>query len=345
MSATNQVRVFQHPVPNPAWLGLVREDIIDPSLPIIDPHHHLWERDGQPYFLDELLADTSSGHNIVATVFLQCGWAYRAHGPESLRPVGETEFVRKIADEADRRSTPTKVCAGIVGFADLTLGDAVDEVLGAHIQAADGRFRGIRHLTAREETFWASIAPPPPARTMGTDAFRRGFARLRPHGLSFDAWLYHTQIPELTALARAFPDTPIVLNHIGGRLGIGGYESRRDEVFADWRANLRDLSSCPNVSIKLGGLGMLLAGFGFHERPRPPSSEELAAAWRPTLEACIEAFGPERSMFESNFPVDKAMFSYPVMWNAFKRVAASSFAAEKAALFHDTAAKFYRLTL
>ncbi|HYZ61423.1 MAG TPA: amidohydrolase family protein [Acetobacteraceae bacterium] len=343
MSATADVQVFTHPVPNPAWLGLVTEDIIDPALPIIDPHHHLWERDGQPYFLDELLADTGTGHNIVATVYLQCGWAYRQQGPEHLKPVGETEFVRSVAEQAERRGARTKACAGIVGFADLNLGDAVDEVLEAHIEAAGGRFRGIRHLTAREETFWASIAPPPPSGMMRTDAFRRGFARLRPHGLSFDAWLYHHQIPELTALARAYSDTPIVLNHVGGRLAIGRYESQRDEVFAAWRANLRELARCPNVSIKLGGFGMRLAGYGFNERPRPPTSQELAAAIRPTVEACIEAFGPNRAMFESNFPVDKAMFSYPVMWNAFKRLTAEYSASDKAALFHDTAAQIYRI--
>lgn len=338
-----EIQVFAHPVPNAAWLGQVAENIIDPDLPIIDPHHHLWERDGQPYFLDELLADTGTGHNIVATVYLQCSWTYRKTGPEALKPVGETEFVRSIAEEAERRGAKTRVCAGIVGYADLNLGDAVDEVLQAHIEAAGGRFRGIRHLTAREETFWASIAPPPPAGMMGTDAFRRGFARLRPHGLSYDAWLYHHQIPELVKLARAYPDTPIVLNHVGGRLAIGRYASERDEVFAAWRANLAALAQCPNVAIKIGGFGMLLAGYAFHERPRPPSSQELADAIGPTVDACIEAFGPGRAMFESNFPVDKAMFSYPVMWNAFKLLAAGHSAADKAALFHDTAARIYRV--
>ncbi|MBV9784979.1 MAG: amidohydrolase family protein, partial [Acidisphaera sp.] len=231
------------------------EEIIEPSLPIIDPHHHLWERDGQPYFLDELLADTGTGHNIVATVYLQCFWAYRQDGPEAMKPVGETEFVRSVAEDAERRGAKTKACAGIIGFADLNLGDAVGPVLDAHVEAAGGRFRGIRHLTAREETFWAGIAAPPAAGMMTTDAFHRGFAQLGRRGLSFDAWLYHPQIPELIELARAFPDTPIVLNHVGGRLAIGRYESQRDEVFAGWRSSLPELAKCSNVAIKVGGFG------------------------------------------------------------------------------------------
>lgn len=319
------------------------EAILEPALPIVDPHHHLWERDGQGYFLDELLADTGSGHNIVATVFAQCAWAYRTDGPEALRPVGETEFVAGIADEAARRGSKTRVCAGIVGHADLTLADGVDAVLEAHLAAAGGRFRGIRHLTARDEGFRAGIAPPPPAGMMGTAPFRAGFARLAGFGLSFDAWLYHTQIPELTRLARDFPGTPVVLDHVGGPLGIGPYQGRRDEVFGTWRSAVQELAGCPNASVKLGGLAMLVAGFGYHERPRPPASAELAAAWRPYIETCIAAFGPDRCMFESNFPVDKAMCSYVALWNAFKRIAEGALADEKRALFHDTAARFYRL--
>jgi L-fuconolactonase len=335
--------IFRHPTPNPAWLAQRSEEALDPALPIIDPHHHLWERDGDQYFLDALHADLSTGHNVVATVFLQCAWAYRTSGPEALRPVGETEFVAGVSDEAERRGIGTRVCAGIVGYADLRLGGSVEEVLAAHVAAAGGRFRGIRYLTARSEHFVASIVAPPPARLMYEPAFRDGFARLGKFGLSFDAWLYHTQIAELTDLARAFPDTPIVLDHVGGPLGIGPYEGKRSEVFADWRRDMTQLAACPNVTVKLGGLAMLVAGFAFHERPVPPSSQELAEAWRPYMDACIEDFGASRCMFESNFPVDKAMCSYPVLWNAFKRVAANASRAEKALLFHDVAARVYRL--
>lgn len=339
----SNVPVLQHPTPNAEWLAKLSEDIIDPGQPIIDPHHHLWDRNGG-YFLDELLVDLNSGHKIVSTVFLQCAYGYRIGGPEALRPVGETEFVAGIADEAKRRGCTIKVCEGIVGHADLMLGDDVVPVLEAHIAAAGGRFRGIRHLTARSEFFMASIAPPPPARMMADPIFHAGFAHLKKFGLSYDSWLYHTQIDELTALAQTFPDTPIILNHVGGPLGIGPYAGKRDEVFTGWRESMRRLAGCPNTSVKLGGLAMLTAGFGFHERPMPPSSAELETAWRPIIDTCIELFGPSRCMFESNFPVDKAMCSYAVLWNAFKRLAQHHSPDDKAALLHNTASRVYQLS-
>ena len=335
--------VLSHPVPNPAWLGKLSEDVLDPGLPIVDPHHHLWNHHGNTYFLDQLLDDLTSGHNIVATVFLQCFWAYRESGPEAMQPVGETEFVAAVAAEAERRKTHAKVCAGIVGHADFRAGEQVDAVLEAHIAAAGGRFRGIRQITARHPRFLASMHVPPPFGLMADPAFRAGFARLAKYGLSYDAWLYHTQIGQLVELARAFPETPIVLNHVGGPLGVGPYRGKREEVFAEWHAALLDLARCPNVFMKLGGLAMVVNGFDFHENVLPPSSGELANAWRPYMEACIEAFGASRCMFESNFPVDKGMCGYRVLWNAFKRIAAGASADEKAALFHDTAARFYRL--
>ncbi len=242
-------------------------------------------------------------------------------GPEALKPVGETEFVAALAREADARGAKARVCEGIVGLADMLLGDAVAPVLEAHIAAGEGRFRGIRHVTARNEAFRASIVPPPPAQVMADPVFRQAYARLREHGLSFDAWLYHTQIDELADLARAFPDTPVILNHVGGPLGIGPFAGKRDEVFPAWRAAVGRLAVCPNASVKLGGLAMVVTGFEFHKQAEPPGSEQLLAAWRPYLETCIEAFGPARCMFESNFPVDKAMCSYTAMWNAFKRSA------------------------
>lgn len=337
-----RVPVLQHPAPNPAWLSRRSEPVVEPDMPVIDPHHHLWDRGGG-YFLDELLGDIQSGHNVVSTVFLQCAYGYRTDGPEALKPVGETEFVAALAREADARGVKARVCEGIVGFADMLLGDAVAPVLEAHIAAGECRFRGIRHVTARNEEFRASIVPPPPAQVMADGTFRAAYARLRSHDLSFDAWLYHTQIDELADLARAFPDTPVILNHVGGPLGIGPYAGRRDEVFKDWSASIRRLAGCPNVSAKLGGLAMVVTGFEFHKQPEPPGSDELLAAWHPYLDACIEAFGPSRCMFESNFPVDKAMCSYTAMWNAFKRAAAGHSAADKAAMFHDTAARVYRL--
>ena len=338
----------------PAWLQTRREDALAPDLPIVDAHHHLWDRGGG-YLLDELLADladsgdpdspseVSPKHNVVATVYLQCAHAYRSAGPVSQRPVGETEFVADIVRQAEQRGEKTRVCAGIVGFADLELGDAVDAVLQAHIDAGAGRFRGVRHILARHDAFNASLLGPAPAGLMQRVNFRRGLARLQAMGLSYDAWLFHTQIDELVDLARALPGLPIVLNHLGGPLAVGPYAGKRDEVFLVWRESIKRLATCPNVSIKLGGLGMAVGGFEFHQQALPPSSEQLAAAWAPYMHASIEAFGAERCMFESNFPVDKAMCSYGVLWNAYKRIAAGASASEKVWLFKNCASTFYRL--
>jgi predicted TIM-barrel fold metal-dependent hydrolase len=322
------------------------EDVLEPDLPICDPHHHLWDRAGHRYLLDELLGDTGSGHRVVATVFVECMSMYRAQGPAEARPVGETEFVNGVAAmSASGGYGATRVAAGIVGFADLTLGERVGAVLDAHA-AASPRFRGIRHAAGWDasDRVRNSHTNPPPG-LLGDARFRRGFAELGKRGLSFDAWLYHPQIPELTALARAFPDTTIVLDHFGGPLGIGPYEGHRAEIFASWQAAIRELAACPNVVAKLGGLVMPLNGFGFHKRPQPPDSAELADTTRDWYAHAIECFGVARCMFESNFPVDKASTSYRVLWNSFKRLAAKFSAAEKAALFHDTAARVYRVTM
>ena len=330
---------------NLAWVARRQEQIIEPALPICDPHHHLWDYPTNCYLLPDLLVDTGSGHLVESTVFVECGSFYRADGPPELRVIGETEFVNGAAAmAASGRYGKTRACAGIVGFADLALGAAVEPVLAAHVAAGNGRFRGIRHAAGWDasDKIPNSHTDPPPG--LFADArFREGFAKLRQFGLSFDVWLYHPQLPEVTALAKAFPDQPIVLDHVGGPLGIGPYAGRRAESFPVWQASIRDLAACPNVFVKLGGLGMKICGFAFHQRELPPSSEELAAAWWPYIETCIEAFGVRRAMFESNFPVDKVSGSYAVQWNAFKRLAAGASAAEKAALFRDTAMGFYRL--
>jgi len=329
------------------WLDRWQEEILEPGLPIVDPHHHLWDRPGWRYLLDELLADLNSGHNVVATVFLQCRAMHRADGPEELRPVGETEFVNGVAAmSASGIYGPARVCAGIVGHADLGLGARVQDVLEAHLRAGGGRFRGIRHISAwdADASVMNPVNPPPPG-LLGDPAFREGFARLAPLDLSFDAWLYHPQIHELTALARAFPTTRIVLNHVGGPVGIGVYAGRREEVFDRWASAIRALAACPNVYVKLGGLGMRVGGFDFHDRPEPPTSEALAAAWRPYVQTCVEAFGAARSMFESNFPVDKGSYGYAAFWNGCKRLARGASPTEKAELFGRAAARFYRLDL
>ncbi len=316
------------------------EPILEPALPIIDPHHHL----GSRYLLDDLLQDTGSGHNIVATVFIQAFAMYREKGPVAMRPVGETEFVNGIAAmSASGRFGKTRACAGIVGHADLTLGSAVEPVLSALVRAGGDRFRGIRHITAWDASIPQSTVYPAPPHLMADKTFRDGLATLGRMGLSFDAWLYHPQIDELAQLAGAFPDTRIVLNHLGTPLGIGAYRGKRQEVFPKWAASITALAAHQNVFIKLGGFGMSSFGLGFGEVGAPPSSEALAARVRPYVETCIDAFGTSRCMFESNFPVDKAAFSYHVFWNACKLLAKGASEREKADLFSGSAARFYRL--
>ena len=332
--------------PDEAWLATrPPEPILEPELPIVDTHHHLWERGGHRYLLHEYLADAETGHNLVASVFLECEAMYRATGPTEMRPVGQTEFVAGIAAMSDSgRYGPTRVAAGIVGFADLTLGDRVEPVLEANIRAGGGRFRGVRHSAA-----WDASEIIGNSRTAGGPhllqqaGFRAGFARLTALGLSLDAWVFHPQLADVIDLARAFPNANIISGHLGGPLGYGPYEGKRDEVFKTWKAGVTELAKCPNVTIKLGGVMMRLAAFDYRTAPAPPTSTELAALWRPYIETCIELFGANRCMFESNFPVDKMGIGWAALWNAFKRIAASASAEEKRALFSSTARRAYRL--
>jgi L-fuconolactonase len=325
------------------WLARRKEPILEPELPIIDPHHHLWDREGWRYLLDDLLADTSSGHNILATVFVQARAMLRADGPEEMKPIGETEFVNGVAAmTASGSYGRIRACAGIVSHADLMLGSRVEPVLEAHVRAGGGRYRGIRHITAWDEDPQVrNPGNPAVPRMLADSKFREGFAVLTRLGHTFDAWLYHPQIDELTSLADAFPDAKIVLNHCGGVVGINAY--KRDEVFPVWKKSIEALAQRPNVYVKLGGLGMRLCGHAFDRLADPPSSQMLADAWRPYIETCIAAFGPSRGMFESNFPVDKGSYSYWVFWNACKLLAQGAGAAEKADLFVGTAKRFYRL--
>jgi L-fuconolactonase len=330
---------------DPAWWAQRKEEVPEPALEIVDPHHHLWDRNGHRYLLDQLLADTGSGHNITQSVFVECGSMYRADGPAEMRPVGEIEFVNGTsAMSASGQFGKSRLCAGIVGHADLRLGEGVARVLEAEITAGDGRFRGIRHSVVWDpsETFSRGRTNSPKGQ-MADATWRAGFARLAPLNLTFEAWLYHPQLVELADLARAFPQTTIILNHVGGPLGIGPYADKKQETFAAWQAGIAELGKCQNVVVKLGGLGMLFGMFDFHTRETPPSSEELARAYKPYIETCIAAFGPDRGMFESNFPPDGVSSSYAVLWNAFKRLAAGYSADEKAKLFSGTAKRVYRL--
>jgi predicted TIM-barrel fold metal-dependent hydrolase len=345
-SASTTTAISSHLSVRQDWLNRRREEILEADLPIVDPHHHLVDRpETGRYLLPQLLADIATGHNITATVYLEWLSMYRADGPVELRPVGEIQFANGVAAmSASGTYGKPRVCAGIVGYADLALGAPVEKVLETMIAAGGGRFRGIRFISAThpDQAAWGSLVNRPAGLLMD-QRVREGFARLVPLGLSFDAWMYHTQLGELVDLARAFPETPIVLDHVGGAIGLGRYAGKRDKVFAEWSGRIRELATCPNLHIKLGGLGMRMFGFTHHTGELPPSSEELAAAWRPYIETCIAAFGPERAMLESNFPVDKGSCGYATLWNAFKRITAGCSAAEKAALFAGTATKFYRL--
>ena len=323
-----------------AWLAPVQEPALDPQRRICDAHHHLWPQK-VAYLLPELLADTASGHRVVSTVFVECGADYGRDDPPDEAFVKETEFVEAIA--AQTAQAETKVAAAIVSRADLCRGAAVRDVLEAH-RAASPRFVGIRHVTAvdpRDQAHRSHTSPTPGL--MADPRFREGFAELERLGLRFDAWLYHTQIDELRDLAEAFPGVTIVLDHFGGPLGCGDWARRRDAVFRDWRDAISRIAACPNVVAKLGGLAMPVNGFDWHERDRPPGSEELADATRPFYLHTIEAFGPARCLFESNFPVDRVSCSYAVLWNSFKRLVADFSESEKDALFHDTAARVYGL--
>ncbi|MCZ8403759.1 amidohydrolase [Achromobacter xylosoxidans] len=328
-----------------------QEDVLDPGQPIVDAHHHLYDRPGIRYLFDELLADLRSGHDVRATVYVQARSMLRQDGDERFKPIGETEFANGMAAMcASGTYGPIRACAAIVGAADLCLGHAVRPVLEAHIAAAGGpaegggRFRGIRHVVAWDpDPALLNPAYPTSEDLLDQAGFRAGFSHLAPLGLSFDAWLYFHQIPRLTALARAFPDTRVVLNHCGGILGQGRYEGKGGEVFRQWNAALRELALCPNVMVKLGGLGMPLTGLRRSRRDGAPVSAELASSWRPWVEACIDAFGTSRCMFESNFPADRAGHGYVEGWNAFKRLAVDASPAEKADLFWRSACACYRL--
>lgn len=322
------------------WLKLGEEEAIEPALAIIDAHHHFYDRPGWTYLQDAYQADARSGHAIESSVYMQALTRYRQQGPTALQPVGETEFVVAVTSNSHASQT----AKGIVGYADLRAGADVGAVLDAHIKAGEGRFRGVRHLTTWDSD--TSLANPLTAATqglLGDTAYRAGLATLLSRSLSYDAWLFWPQLDELYEVAAALPELPIIINHCGGIVRIGAYAGRDDEVFSRWSASMRKLAQLPNVHVKLGGLGMRINGFGFDAEHLPPSSDQLAATWRPWMLHCIDTFGPERCMFESNFPVDKGSYSFVNGWNAFKKLTADFSACERQALFHGTASRVYRL--
>ncbi|MBH67323.1 MAG: amidohydrolase [Rhodospirillaceae bacterium] len=323
------------------------QDILEPELPIIDAHHHLIDVSDHSYDIEDYSLDCSSGHLIKGSVYIEVRQNYRISGPDYMRPIGETEHVAALSQPENIRNLTSKnsLCAGIVGFAELELGDKVSDVLDAHIEAGDGRFRGIRRgvYWSSDSAIYDHVSIRPPPQLMLSKNFRLGFSHLAPRNLSFDAVLFHPQLPELAALAKAFPDTVMILNHIGFKLGVGDFCSNPDQVFSEWRKGLEVVAECPNVMVKIGGLGMKIWGFKFHESK--PSYQSLAAEWRPIVEVGIETFGVDRCIFESNYPVDAATTNFVSLWNALKFLTKDYSASEKRKLFFENANRVYRLGL
>ena len=329
------------------WLAQVTEPVLEPDLPIVDAHHHLWKLRHETYLLPEFLDDVrppSGGHRVVATVFAECAAMYRPYGPPALRSIGEVEFANGIgAQAASGVFGETLACAALFGSVDLMQGEAAGEVLDAHAGRAPDRYRGVRPIVVADAHGVLDPWPSAPADMMGSAAFRAGAGELARRDLVLDIWLFHHQLDELTRLARALPDLRIVLDHIGTPLGMGYYADRRAEVFEAWRRGLQDLAECPNVVVKLGGLNMHFNGFDWHKRALPPTSDELVAANGPYYRCAIDLFGPARCMFESNFPMDKRACGYGVLWNAHKKLAQGCSDAEKALMFRDVAVATYRI--
>ncbi len=320
------------------------ETAIEPELEIVDAHHHLWDYETPYgcYDLADLRGDTGAGHNVVQTVFIDCGANYLTAGPESLRPVGETIFVAGRADSGDQ--TPGARIAAIVSHTNLMLGEGAGEVLDAHIEAGGGRFRGIRHSGAISKTEEVmSSRGEPPADLYRRPAFQAGARELAARRLTFDAWQYHHQLGEVVALARALPDLRIVVNHLGGPIGVGAWAGRWDEVHSDLRRHLVDLAACDNVWLKVGGIGMSRFGTGWDRTVEAPSSDKIVDKWGDTVRFAIDTFGPSRCMFESNYPVDSQTMGYVELWNALKKMSVGYSADERLGLFAGTARRAYRL--
>lgn len=327
-----------------AWLSSVTEDIIEPERRIIDPHHHLW-RTGMIYQVEDLWRDTQSGHNIEKTVFVDCGAEYRTEGPEHLKCLGETEYVVEQAKLSKTGTHGEPVIAAIVSRADLTLGDAVGEVLDQHVELGEGLFRGIRLVAARD--------PSPPGTLLidhqalegmyDLSSFRKGMKVLGDRGLTFDAWHYHHQNQDFLNMVRAVPDTQIILDHFASPLGVGHYASKREEIFEQWKKDIVEIAQCENVVAKLGGLSMPDNGFGWESREVAPTSDEFVNAQQRYFMHMIECFGPDRCMFESNFPVDRISISHHVLYNGLKKIAAGFSESEKDAMFYGTATRVYAI--
>ena len=326
------------------WLAGRVEEAVDPHRVIVDPHHHLWDRRSSKYGAQELVADTRGSHNVTHTVFVECNSKWNRDDPPAMQPVGETSYV--VAQAAEVDAIGGTVIGGIVSHADMMLGDAVEEVLAAHDAEGAGLFRGIRHAVSWDGHPDMPIGHSNPTeRMMASPEFHAGVAKLGDMGFSYDAWMYHPQLPDLVDLARATPQTSIILDHLGGPMGIGPYAEDRDAAMATWRASMTELAACPNITLKVGGIGMdNYFGLGWSDQPVPPSSDDVVATWQDRVHFCIDTFGPDRCMFESNFPVDRQALTYPVLWNALQKMATRYSDEEQDQMFSGTATRVYKLS-
>ena len=322
------------------WLRQVKENIVEPEMPIIDPHHHLWDDRGSTYLVEELQADTGSGHKVVKTVYMECGWAYKEDGPKHLRVVGETKAVVEQAKKS--RETGGAVISAIVSRADLRLGEELIEVLDAHQEASDGLFRGIRHAGARAEHPEALTIPGGAPKGLFEDTdFLSGVKVLGRNGYTYDTWHYHYQNREFLEMVKKIPDTKIILDHFGTPLGVGPYANKKEEIFHQWRLDIKEISKIDNVFIKIGGMAMPDNGYGWNLRDKPATSDEFVEAQSRYYLHAIDCFGPERCMMESNFPVDRMSLSYHVLYNGLKKIVQDFSDDEKNHMFYKTAESVY----
>ena len=328
------------------WLAQVKEEIIDPQLPIIDPHHHLWNGDNQlagsfPYLIENLNEDTFSGHNIVGTIFMECAQGYYLNGEEKYKPVGETEFVINLIKDSKKLPESTNIM-GIIGYANLMLGTDVKDVLDEHLSKGEGLFKGIRHAAGWDKNNEIHNSHSNPIENIYYDKnFIKGAEELINLNLTFDAWHYHHQITDLSIFAERYPELIIIHDHFGGPLGVGPYEGKREEIFKKWKDDISLLSESKNVYAKLGGLAMPVNGWNFHKQDKPASSDQIVDLHQQYYLHTINCFGADRCMFESNFPVDRRSVTYHILWNAFKKMVSDYSDEDKNKLFFKNAKDVY----
>lgn len=322
----------------------VHEEIVLPHLPVVDSHMHLWDRIGFDYFASEFLADVADGHDVRSSVYVECGMAYDAFSPDPMLAVDETRYAVKQA--ALGQGHTHKLAEGILGAANLLLGDEIQPVLEAHVEAAQGRFRGVRFRVAFDADPEAGYHE---SGYLNENVLHRpellASARILARmGLTLELWGFHPQLADVKAFARKVPEVQIVLNHVGGPLGVGRYADMRKQVFAEWSQGMRALADEANVMVKLSGLGISRLGLRQAGGQAHTTSDQLVAAWGPFVRHCVETFGPDRSIFGSNFPVDRATASYRTLLNAYKKMLLDLSDDELRAVFAENARRTYRLS-